>query len=87
MPSMQVNTRILLTIFISSALIYYDPIIAAIGIAMFIFIYFIMFKIVRVRIQDNGNTISKAIGQRFKLMNEGFGGIKDILLLGINFLI
>lgn len=82
MPLMQVNTRILLTIFISSALIYYDPIIAAIGIAMFIFIYFIMFKIVRVRIQDNGNTISKAIGQRFKLMNEGFGGIKDILLLG-----
>ena len=30
----------------------------------------------------NGRIISTVNEQRFRLMNEGFGGIKDVLLLG-----
>ena len=33
----------------------------------------------------NGQVISEVTEQRFTLMNEGFGGIKDVLLLGRNF--
>ena len=32
--------------------------------------------------QNNGKNISEVYQERFTLMNEGFGGIKDILLLG-----
>src|SRR5690554_2600511 len=41
-----------------------------------------MYRIVRQRLIRNGGTITSAQRMRFKLMGEGFGGIKDALLLG-----
>ena len=82
MPLMQMNARIVLALFISLSIFIYDPKVAAIGLAVFAIAYFILFKIVRVRLQNNGRAISQVNEQRFRLMNEGFGGIKDILLLG-----
>ena len=41
-----------------------------------------MYKVVRIRLEINGKSISDLNENRFRLMNEGFGGIKDILLLG-----
>jgi len=37
---------------------------------------------VKIRLQKNGKILSEVYQSRFGLMNEGFGGIKDILLLG-----
>ena len=39
-------------------------------------------KDVRKQLNKNGIAISKINEERFRLMNEGFGGIKDILLMG-----
>ena len=82
MPFMQMNARIVLALFISLSIFIYDLKVATIGLAVFAIAYFILFKIVRARLQNNGRAISQVNEQRFRLMNEGFGGIKDILLLG-----
>jgi ATP-binding cassette, subfamily B, bacterial PglK len=81
-PLMQMNARIALAIFMSLAIFVYDPKVAIIGLVTFTSAYFILYKVVRTRLQRNGKTISEVNEQRFHLMNRGFGGIKDLLLLG-----
>ena len=61
----------------------YDPK-ALIGLSIFAIAYFILFRGFRKQLNKNGIAISKINEERFRLMNEGFGGIKDILLMGRN---
>ena len=81
-PLMHMNARITLSIFMCLGIFGYDPKVAIIGLATFAISYFILFKVVRIRLQKNGKSISEANEERFRLMNEGFGGVKDVLLLG-----
>ena len=81
-PMMQMNARIVLSVFMSLGIFIYDPKVAIIGLVVFAIAYFYLFKVVKVRLQNNGTAISDVNEQRYRLMNEGFGGIKDILLLG-----
>lgn len=81
-PMMQMNARIMLSVFMSFGIFVYDPKVAIIGLIAFAVAYFFLFKIVKVRLQNNGTAISNVNEQRYRLMNEGFGGIKDIILLG-----
>ena len=81
-PIMQMNSRIILSLFLVLSFFIYDPKVATIGIITFATAYFILFKLVRSRLQLNGRAISKMNEQRFRLMSESFGGIKDVLLLG-----
>lgn len=80
-PIMQMNARIALTLFLSIAVFLYSPTVAIAALSFFGLSYFIIYKLVRKRLQKNGQTISDVSTQRFRLMNEGFGGIKDVLLL------
>jgi ATP-binding cassette, subfamily B, bacterial PglK len=82
MPLLQMNARIVLSLFMSLAIFTYDSKVAITGLVVFAIAYFIIFKVVRMRLQRNGRIISQMNEQRFRLMNEGFGGVKDILLLG-----
>ena len=82
LPIMQMNSRIVLALFLGLSIFVYDPKVAIIGIATFAIAYYILFKLVRMRLQINGRAISDMNEQRFRLMNESFGGIKDVLLLG-----
>ena len=81
-PLMQMNARIIFSIFMSMSIFIYDPKVGVTGLVIFGIAYFILFRVVRVRLQRNGKTLSVESGTRFRLINEGFGGIKDILLLG-----
>jgi ABC-type multidrug transport system fused ATPase/permease subunit len=81
-PIMQMNAKFILAIFISLSIFIYDITVAVIGLFIFSFSYVFLFGVFRKRIQLNGMAISKMMEQRFRLMNEGFGGIKDVLLLG-----
>ena len=81
-PIMQMNARIILSIFMSISIFIYDPKVAIVGLTVFAIAYFFLFKVVKVRLQNNGNAISDVNENRYRLMNEGFGGIKDILLFG-----
>jgi len=80
-PLMQMNAKVVLAVLISVSILIYNPVIAIIGLFIFALAYFLLYKLVRKKLVSNGKEISQVSTDRFRLMNEGFGGIKDVLLL------
>ncbi|WP_198331052.1 ABC transporter ATP-binding protein [Psychrobacter cibarius] len=80
-PLMQMNAKVVLATLISVSILIYNPIIAITGLFIFALAYFLLYKLVRKKLVSNGQKISQVSTERFRLMNEGFGGIKDVLLL------
>lgn len=81
-PLMQMNARIVLAIFMLTGLFIFNPMVTFTAMLIFSMAYVLLYKIVRKRLAENGKRISEASTRRYKLMAEGFGGIKDLLLLG-----
>ncbi|WP_339663880.1 ABC transporter ATP-binding protein [uncultured Psychrobacter sp.] len=79
-PLIQMNARIVLAVFISISIFIYNPLIATIGVTLFVSGYTAIYRVIRKRIAKYGDHVSNTSTDRFRLMNEGFGGIKDILL-------
>ena len=80
-PLVQMNAKIVLAAFISISIVIYDPLIAILGLVIFSLAYFLLYSLVREKLAVNGDKLSEISTERFRLMNEGFGGIKDVLLL------
>lgn len=80
-PLMQMNAKVVLAVVISVSIIAYDPITALLGLTIFSLAYLILYRLVRQKLVSNGQKLSSVSTDRFRLMNEGFGGIKDVLLL------
>ncbi|OOE48680.1 multidrug ABC transporter ATP-binding protein [Salinivibrio kushneri] len=81
-PTMQLVAKSVLAILMATAIFIYNPLVALSGLAIFAFAYTVLYRTVRKKLSQNGIHITNANRQRFTLMNEGFGGIKDTLLLG-----
>jgi HlyD family secretion protein len=81
-PLMQMNAKLVMATFMAVAIFVYNPAVAISGLLIFATAYLLLYKTVRRRLVRNGRHISEAQQMRFKLMGEGFGGIKDALLLG-----
>lgn len=81
-PLMLMNAKGVLALVMATAIFIFNPLVALVGLLMFGVAYILLYKTVRKQLSLNGRAISKANQERFKLMNEGFGGIKDTLLLG-----
>lgn len=81
-PLMQMNAKVVLVFVISLSLLLYQPGVSLIAIAIFSISYLILYKTVRLHLQANGTDLSRHIGKRFYLMNESFGGIKEVILSG-----
>ena len=81
-PLMQMNSKVILSLLMSISIFLYDPKVALIGLSIFAISYFFLFRGVRKQLNKNGIAISEVNEERFRLMNEGFGGIKDLLLMG-----
>ena len=81
-PLMQMNAKIVMGLMMTLGIVIYNPAVALIGLTIFASAYWFLFHIVRARLARNGQIISQTQQRRFKLMAEGFGGIKDTLLLG-----
>lgn len=81
MHLMYLNSKIILAFFISISILLYNPVVAIFGLIIFFTGYFIIYKSIKNNLSKFGTSISKATSNRFRLMNEGFGGIKDIILL------
>lgn len=79
---LQINSKLTLTTFMLVGLVFYNPMVALIGIGTFLIAYTLIFTVVRSRLVRNGRLISSTATIRFKMVSEGFGGIKDLLLLG-----
>ncbi|OJA06011.1 ABC transporter ATP-binding protein [Halomonas sp. QHL1] len=81
-PLMKMNAKGTLALVMTTAIFIFNPLVAMAGVMLFGTAYWVLFHTVRKRLVRNGKTISATSRVRFKLMNEGFGGIKDTLLLG-----
>ncbi|WP_211242483.1 ATP-binding cassette domain-containing protein, partial [Cobetia crustatorum] len=81
-PLMQMNAKIVLVFFMALAIFVYNPWVAMTGIGIFLGVYFILFRTVRSKLKQNGDFVTEMQQLRFKLLAEGLGGIKDVLLLG-----
>jgi len=81
-PLMQMNAKLVMALFMALAIFLYNPVVAISGLVIFASAYALLYKTVRRRLMRNSRHISEAQQMRFKLMGEGFGGIKDALLLG-----
>lgn len=81
-PLLQMNARLILALFICIAIFVYDPLVALAGVAFFGAMYVLLYRYVRERLNSNGRVLSEVATLRFRLLNEGLGGIKDVLLLG-----
>ncbi|WP_435950461.1 ABC transporter ATP-binding protein [Psychrobacter sp. DM8] len=80
-PLMRMNAKVVLSFIISVSIIIYNPIVAIVGLVIFLLAYLSLYKIVRKTLVINGQRLSQVSTERFRLMNEGFGGIKDVILL------
>ncbi|MGY6563461.1 MAG: ABC transporter ATP-binding protein [Halomonadaceae bacterium] len=81
-PLMQMNAKGVLALVMATAIFLFNPLVALAGLLLFGLAYVVLYRTVRKRLARNGKEISHSNQLRFKLMNEGFGGIKDTLLLG-----
>jgi len=81
LPVVHCNSNIILVLFLSIGIFIFNPIVAIIGITIFSISYILIFKAISLILLRNGRSVSEMYEVRFRLMNEGFGGIKDILLL------
>src|SRR5690554_3811877 len=81
-PLMQMNAKGMMALVMATAIFLFNPVVAITGLVLFGVAYVVLFRTVRQRLSRNGKIITRNNQLRFKLMNEGFGGIKDTLLLG-----
>lgn len=81
-PLLQTNARVVLTILMLTGLFVFNPVVTVVAVLIFSLAYILLYKVVRSRLAQNGKRISEATTSRYKLMAEGFGGIKDLLILG-----
>ena len=82
LPFVYMNAMVVMALFIAVALFVFDPLVALAGMVFFTLSYMAIYQLIRRQVMRNGTAISTTAEQRFKLMNEGFGGIKDTILLG-----
>lgn len=87
-PLMQLNAKLIMALFMIAAMFIYSFKIMFAGVFIFITSYIVLYKFVRSKLNENGKMVSSAQEKRYKLLNEGFGGIKDVLLLNrqLNFM-
>ena len=53
------NSRVVLALFLGASIFIYDPMVAIIGMVTFGIAYFILFKIVRIRLQHSSEQSQK----------------------------
>lgn len=80
MPLMQAATSIAITTFIFAALVYIDSVVALASAFGFGVIYLIVSQVFRKKLHAHGKVIAETQNQRVQAMQEGLGGIRDVLL-------
>jgi len=75
-------TSIFIVTSILIILLYFNPAIALSVFSFFGFFYFSVFKFTHKKLLKNSNLISSKLTSIIKNLNEGLGGIRDILLTG-----
>ncbi len=82
LPILNIFSGILIIAAISFALFYINPLIMALVFTCFFFIYLFIFLIAINNLRQGGEKISQESTRIVKILQEGLGGIRDILLDG-----
>jgi len=78
LPAVSLLSRLTLIVLMIAMIIVIDPWIALIGSLTFSGAYLIMYIFVRKYLQQNSILISELFGDRYRLINESLGSIKDL---------
>ena len=73
-------SAVLMALFIIAVLVLVDPVIATVALLGFGSIYFVVSLFTRKRLASNSKVINSALDARVQSMQEGLGGIRDVLL-------
>ncbi|MBS7556561.1 ABC transporter ATP-binding protein [Ancylobacter dichloromethanicus] len=79
-PLMQAVVSVVLAAFIIAGLMWIDPVVAVASGGGLAAIYLITSRVCHARLRRNSLIAAKAQGHRVRVMQEGLGGIRDILL-------
>lgn len=79
-PLMQGVIALVMASFIIAGLVVIDPVVALVSGVGFSAIYILATIATKSQLRRNSAVISRTQGQRFKTMQEGLGGIRDVLL-------
>lgn len=77
---MNTVSAIIMAIFIIIVLVLIDPLVAMISLIVFGSIYLVVSLFTRNRLDQNGKVINAAASSRIQSLQEGLGGIRDVLL-------
>lgn len=79
-PALRLNAKLFSMILLGGFLIWLNPLVAIVSVSVVSVSYFLIFRVVRRLVDRNGRKISENNSLRIRMLNEGYGGIKDIRL-------
>jgi HlyD family secretion protein len=79
-PALRLNARLFSIFLLASLIVFVDPLVALVTIVVLGAVYWFIFYVIRGAIYRNGKLVSELGQQRNRLLNESFGGIKDMKL-------
>ena len=82
MPILTLLNSVVVLVFILTALLFVDPRVAIAAFGGFGIIYVLIIQTTRKRLLENSKTISRESNHVFKSLQEGLGGIRDVLIDG-----
>lgn len=80
LPILQAVVSTVIALFIIAGLVWVDPLLALLLGGLFAAIYLTMSAISQVQLRRNGRILAQMQEARVKIMQEGLGGIRDILI-------
>jgi ABC-type multidrug transport system fused ATPase/permease subunit len=80
MPLVQAMLSSVIAAFIIIGLIVIDPVVALVSGAGFALIYLVVTRFTRARLRHDSGIVARAETYRVKILQEGLGGIRDVLL-------
>ena len=78
--TMQMISRIFFSIPMCIGIFIVNPYVAIMGMLIFLFSYFLIYKTIRNKVFHNGLIMTNNNKEKFKIINETFGGIKNVIL-------
>ncbi len=82
MPIFTIISSTLIFILIFTTLVIFNPVVSILAISGFSFIYVVIIQFVKRRLKTDSERLSKELTTLVKVLQEGLGGIRDILIDG-----
>ena len=80
LPLLQTNAKLMIGLAIIIFIFLYNPVISTVCFLVFFTFYFVIFKVVKKKMDSYGVIISKASESIYKKLSETFGGMKETIL-------